>query len=134
MSWVCHKSHPFKMDEIDRKWMRFDRKWMRSTVLFHVLVGAQRDRLFFSFPLLPRPPLSPRFQRPLLSSFLACLLFLFLWRLFSFLSLLYPLLATKIPAVGLLLPLTPSIVCCCCCCCCLPSLVVCVCVCRSGWW
>jgi O-antigen ligase len=53
------------------------------------------DRLFFSFPLLPRPTPLPVFQHPLLSSFLACLLA-----------------SLKIPAAGLLLPLTPSIVFC----------------------
>lgn len=70
-------------------------------LLFHVLVGAQRDRLFFSFPLLPRPPPLSPFPTPV-AFFLSCLLASFSSRVFSFLSLLLsPLLATKIPAVGL---------------------------------
>lgn len=54
---------------------------------------AQRDRLFFSFPLLSLFPTPAAF-------FLSCLL-AFPLASFSFLSLLPPLLAIRIPAAGL---------------------------------
>lgn len=71
-------------------------------MLFRALVGAQRDRLFFSFSLFSPPPTpSPRFPTPA-AFFLSCLLPSFSSRVFSFLSLLLPpLLAIRIPAVGL---------------------------------
>ncbi len=52
-------------------------KWMRSTIAVSCPGRcAQHDRLFFSFPLLPRPPLSPPFSntRCFLPFLLACLL------------------------------------------------------------
>ncbi len=81
-------------------------KWMRSTIAVSCPGRcAQHDRLFFSFPLLPRPPLSPPFSntRCFLPFLLACLLCLLPFPLasFSFLSLLPPLLAIRIPAAGL---------------------------------
>jgi len=92
------------------------------------------DRLFFSFPLLPRPTPLPVFQHPLLSSFLACLLASFLpfpLASFSFLSLLPapPPIARYKNSSGGIVVTTQSVH--------RLLFVVChrwLCVCRSGWW